>query len=274
MIGIFFYRLFWALYDYLGTLTISGLLSALGFWLLGYIFFLLPGVDLLGLSILGVACCWVVYSLAMFLIVGQHIALQKPIHIGTYALPNVAMLKRSLKYSVFGFLGLLVFVTNIYFYARLSAQQSQPWGFFSFILVILFCYLFVCFVAFLMSLFGAASLASPDERFISTMREAVMALSLVPWLWFLGLFLFAILTALAIVSVVGAIFIGPMWCAISSLVFQMSKEFVEKLRVARSELGQPASLKDFRRRAIELMLAEEQRKPPRTWKDIFKPWEY
>ncbi|MGC8740503.1 MAG: hypothetical protein ACP5QZ_10665 [Candidatus Sumerlaeaceae bacterium] len=280
MIKLLFHRLFWGLYDYLGTLTISGLIAAAGFWLLGFLLvdaerlFLLVRIPSLRWIIGGLAGAWLIYSVAMLFSLGECIAHEKPIHPAAYLFPSMGRVKAAVMYTSFAGLGTLLVSSNIYFYAVQASRLGKPWGFASLVVVILFCYLMIFWFVYLMPLFGTVAVAPDRLGFFASMRTALISLVVLPSLWISAFFFFAMISAIGSLTVLGSIFILPVWSATSSIGIVLADEFLAKLRQAKSELGNGQPLKNYRRRACELMIEDELRKPPRTWKDILKPWEY
>ena len=100
------------------------------------------------------------------------------------------------------------------------------------------------------------------------------ALVITPWLWIFSLVTFLVFALLAAISVLGILFILPLWSVISCVAYRLAHEFAANLRLAREELGERKPIRSYRKRAEDLCLIQEMQKPVRTWRDVFKPWDY
>jgi hypothetical protein len=280
MIRLFLYRLFWAIYDYLGTLTLAGLAGAFVLCAL-----LAPIVIEWPLAsyarhpvavaiLLLVALIWVVFCLAVFAHAGRRIATEESFRVWHVMRPAVRSFWRTLQYGLVVGGGLVLLAANVVFYGRQAAHSRGPAGLMFVSLAIFFVYLILCFCTYAMALLGAWIFAEPEGAPIRHLREALVALVITPWLWIFSLVTFLVFALLAAISVLGILFILPLWSVISCVAYRLAHEFAANLRLARDELGERKPLRTYRKRAEELCMIQEMQKPVRTWRDVFKPWDY
>lgn len=122
-------------------------------------------------------------------------------------------------------------------------------------------------------------LAAAPARFVETkrlkdiMRKAFVLFSLYPMFWVTTAITFTVLAGICLISVVGIIFLLPIFASLSATAFDIALRQTEFLTQAREELGPGATIATYRRRASELAFEWEARQPQRTFRELIKPWE-
>ncbi len=280
MTRLFLYRLFWATYDYLGSITLSGLgllLSILA--LLSLFVFDVPGVSKLqslswGLVLGFLIFVWIVLGVHLVAQLGRTAAFEEKILWRQMLLPSVRQLRKALLLVLIAAFGILLFGANLLFYATLARQSAGVRGVVFLSLVILFFYLFLCFLSYLLALFGVWANSSEHVSLWDVIRQAFVSMLVLPRLWFFCLFLCLGGAVLAILTVLGLIFLIPLLGIIACVAAKMVEEYIENLRLARQELGEQHSLRHYQKHAQQLCLEAELRKGTRNLREIFKPWQY
>lgn len=280
MTRLFLHRLFWTIYDYLGTLFFLGLFGGGVLWGIGYLLVLTAGMGTSPVApysrwaLVIAALLWVIYWVAISATFGRHAVREESFKFLDLLRVDKKVLKGALVYCAFFLAGNLVIGTNIYFYAMLASRAVGPSGLAWVSLSILFVYFLLCFEVYAMSLLGTWQIGNRGWFANPVYRQALMCLTLLPRVWFTAFLLFVGVAFIGLIAVVGTLFIVPLWSLIACVASLVSIEFIEALSWARTELGEHRDLKAYRARAVELCFQKELAKPPRTWKDIFKPWEY
>lgn len=280
MTRLFLHRLFWAIYDYLGTITAVSFLGGVIIWLTFYALLgtssssSIPAPVIVSVFLGLVAFICFLWWFCVAALLGKKVAAEEPVRLNTLFANMRGFLRGALAYVLTVTFGVILILANIRFYSLLAAELGGGYRMLAASLSLLLIYFFVCFAAYSLALLGTWAVGREGRFIKGIFREALMHLSLLPRLWFTALLLWLVFAVLCVISVVGTVFIVPCWCLFGCMAFKTSAEFVEMLGVAKSELGEAQALKQYRRRAAELCMEREMRKPSRTWKDIFKPWEY
>ncbi|MCX7625408.1 MAG: hypothetical protein N2Z21_04275 [Candidatus Sumerlaeaceae bacterium] len=280
MTRIFLYRLFWGIYDYLGTFAGVSFLGGITLWGISYglLYALFPSSPLINrtlhviLGVLAVICFlwWVSAST----LVGKIIANEESLRIKSLLGKTQCFFAGAIIYALTVAFGSLLMFVNIWFYSTIASQAGGASAMLASSVAILFIYLFICFFAYALALLGTWAVGRHGRFGKGVLREALMHLSMLPRLWFTALLLWLASSTLLAISVIGIVFVIPFWCAVGCVAFKTSADFINALTSAKAELGAEKPLKLYRRRAVEMCIESEMRKPPRTWKDIFKPWEF
>lgn len=280
MTRLFLHRLFWAIYDFLGTITAISFLGGVTLWLILYGLLGTWSPDSLPAEIivrvfLGVLALFCfLWWFCMATVLGRNVAVEEAIRLKALFGKARSFFVGAFTYTFTVAFGGILILANIRFYSLLAAELGGAYRLLASSAALLFIYLLICFSAYALALLGTWAVGHQGRFGGGIFRETLMHLSLLPRLWFTALLLWLLIAVLLVISVVGTVFIVPLWCVFGCVAFCTSAEFVEMLGVAKSELGEAQALKLYRRRAVELCIEREMRKPPRTWKDIFKPWEY
>ena len=276
MIRLLFHKLFWTLYDYLGTLTLCGLIVTLPLLGLCAFAFSFAAVSfwIFALAIVG-AIAWLVYGLALSALIADHAVAERPVSLRHAFGEARARSWAFAEYAVISVAALALIFLNVFFYAHLASLRNE--GVLPVLLIcisILFVYIAICFCMYAMALWG--EIAKSKERHIRLvhLKSSFLLLVLVPSLWCSGVLFFLLMAVVFVLSIVGVVFLIPLWASISSLSHDLGSNFLENIRKAKADLGEGKPPGVYRRRAVELAIEEELKKPPRTWKDIFKPWEF
>lgn len=279
MIRIFYYRLFWAIYDYLGTLTLSGLLVFLPF--VGVLAGLAsvasrfrgPQGAMAVVIVLSLLVLWLVASLSLLAGLALQIVRDMPARLLEAIMGIRLKFRRMASYVGVVLGGGVVIASNVAFYFKLAKEFDGPMEFAFLSLAVFFLVLGGCWPIFAMTSMGGCTLLGCGETMSHILRESVKFIVIAPRLWLAAFGTFVSVALLGALSVLGLLYILPLWILISSLAWRLEEEFVAQLRRASQELGPGHSVRAYARRAQESLLEAEWRRPPRTWKDIFKPWE-
>ncbi len=275
------YHCFWNFYDYLGTYLLLGGGSVL---VLSFILFAGAGLAMVvsgGLiqAVIAVLTAGLLVTASAILLAGFQAfatrgAKDEPARLPDFKSGARRLFRPYLKVLFVLFLTLVVVISNVWFYGRIGATVGSPevrmglaaasmvfiWGG-----AALFLYSFV--------ILAVPARFPEDTRLWPTIRRGTMLFALAPGLWLIVAILFTVAAVFCFLSVVGAIFLLPIFGTLTATAMDLVIRMVDDLGKARTELGEGKPLRAYKRRALELGWEYEYRQPRRTLRELIRPWE-
>lgn len=278
MISRLFYHAFWNFYDALGAFTLTGLAALVPMVVVLHGAYWLANVEAVwapwaGGAVLGAGCFAVLTAvLAASMGLAERGARDQVARMH-HAWAAVKSLWGRMAWLMFLVAGALaVCAANVAFYVRLG-ETGPLWRWGALALSLLFVWGGI----------GVGCLALPvlsqggmDPAWLGlrgTLKRALMLLGVLPGLWLGALITWLVLLALLVVSVAGLIYAMPLLAVFGCTAHWLTEQHVEFLRAAREELGSGRTISDYRRRALEMAVEWEARRPARTFREILRPWE-
>lgn len=280
MIRRLLHHFFWGFYDYLGSHLVIG--SVIAFPILLAISHAYPWLVSLG-TVPGVVAAVVVgIGLLAFLAAG----LAGAFHFSTLAVQDhparladfrAGVRLHFLRYAGFLVLALLVAVigfADAAFYLRTaSSKQASPAQLAVSLAGVLFVWILLGAVVYMLALAPALARLSDAGGMLARVRKAFVLFAIAPVFWFCSALILLVFELLAIVSVLGILFVVPLFTCFTSTALELAIRQIEFLRQARAELGENRSVAQYRAKAAELAWEWEAAQPKRTFRELIKPWE-
>lgn len=107
----------------------------------------------------------------------------------------------------------------------------------------------------------------------AVLKRAFMLFALAPMLWVFVFVFFALLMSVCIISVLGFVFVMPIYAVLSCTALDIVIRHANYLAEARTELGDGKPLGVYNRRALQLAWDWELREPRRTLRELIRPWD-
>ncbi|MCX7017726.1 MAG: hypothetical protein WCK47_11805 [bacterium] len=281
MIRRLLYHFFWNFYDYLGGYLLTGAATTAAVFLLliaaGGIgraihtpWLQLAIVILVGLGGLAVIAAAFAGIFCMATRAARDEAARLP-HFWTGAR---TLFRRCLVLLIVAAVVFVLVAANVVFYLKLGGQaQSSTARAACFAVSMLFLWIGFGMYAYLPAACAALARFDTEQRLRTVLRKGFMLFAIAPMLWFFASVFFLALAVLCVISVLGMIFLIPLYAALATSALDIAVKHAEYLSAARNELGERRQLSAYRRRAVELAWEWEYRQPRRTFRELIRPWE-
>lgn len=282
MIRRLLYHFFWNFYDYLGSYLLLGFTAVLALLVAtlvgGSVAALVPvvaakavisGVTLL--LLLGIAL-WFTSGIYAF---AARAARQDPARLPDFVTGTRLFFRIYLKLGVSALLVLGICISNIWFYQRMAAAPDISPSMRTVLIIASVMFVWICmgFCLFLFCTSAVPARFAEESTVKAVVRRGAMLLALAPGMWTFGALLYLFLALLCALSLVGSIFLLPLLAVITTTALEIAVRLVEDLRASREELGEGRSLREYKKRALELGWEWEYRQPRRTLRELIRPWE-
>jgi hypothetical protein len=276
-----FYHFFWNFYDYLGAYTVYGagftlpllFLAMAGVFAAGRVGSPAGGLVLLVLTAL-VLILYAALATGGFYRYASIAARDEPARWADFRLGMRRHLKVYLKLLLVVAVAVTLIVANINFYSRFAASGGSGGASLGFMVAsMIFFWVGVALWLFLHPALVAPAWFDEPARLRPAMRKAVILFVLAPGFWIGVAIFFLVLLALCVLSVIGVLFILPILATLSATAFSIVVRHADYLGEARAEMGDGRSVREYKRRAIEMASEWEYQQPRRTFRELIKPWE-
>ncbi len=280
MIGRLFYHAFWNFYDYLGTLTLVGALHTLLALGIAAATAAFADVNTAG----GKIAIGIMFLLQFVLVV---IVLSGLLPFCAKAARNEPARWPDLKQGVMNqwprvaatlgiwLLVLLLLAVNFLFYLRINARVESSGAQIALVIVTAsVAWLTLAWLFFGCPWFCASTSTNEKNGLKQSLAKALMVIALLPGTWITAFVILILTFATGLYTYIGFIFFLPILASIGQTAYGLSVQYAGFLTIAREELGEQVKLRQYKRRARELVWEWEHRQPRRTFKELIRPWEY
>lgn len=282
MIRRLLYHFFWNLYDYLGTYLLLGAIAAFGALGIPYVSALIlaqfqkssagmgstvPLFIELVTAILVVL--FVVYCLAGMMGFATMAVHDEPARLPDYRRCARELFRPYLKETLAYGLIMLVMIGDLAFYLKYGGKL----GGLVFAAGLIFLWIAIGAAVFLLPLAAAPARFPEEKRLLPLARKAFILFVVAPGYWFMTSLLMLVLLVACVISIVGVIFLMPIFAVLTTTALGIAVQHVDFLRAAREQLGDGKSIGEYKRKARELAWDWEEARPKRTFRELIKPWE-
>ncbi len=271
---------FWNFYDYLGSYLGLGFLVTSAVLLVaaaGAVVVQLPfgflRFPLLLLAIVAVVAM-VAFAMAGLMRHATRAAKDEPARLRDFRGGIRELGRPYLKSLGLWILAVAVVAANVAFYgSQARAATGAPARGVLVTLSMLFLWIGIGLSVFSLPWFAAPARFGPDGRLRDWARKAFILFAVAPLYWLFAWVFVTAVFALCAISVVGVIFLLPVFCCASATAIHVAHQHADFLADAREKLGDGRTVGEYRRKALELAAEWEAAQPRRTLRELIKPWE-
>lgn len=276
------YHFFWNFYDYLGRYLLLGTASVAGLLTIllagGFVAALTPSTALKSLisaiTLLLLLGCGIWFASGTFAFATRG-ARQEPARLPDFLAGARSLFRSYLKLILTGCITLAVCVSNIWFYQRMAANPGTDPAMRTVLIVASVTFLWIL-LGLLLYLFCTSAVPArfPDEAGLRpVLRRGALLMALAPGMWIIAAVLYLLIAVVCFLSLIGAIFLLPLLSVLTTTALDISLRLVEDLQTARAQLGDGRSVREYKKRGLELGWEWEYRQPRRTLRELIRPWE-